>query len=246
MLVLAQQAKDVRKNAANDREVVLSAQGLDLVVPLPEAIVGRAFGDCFFPADVELPRTRQAFEARLDARRSELHERTEQLMRTLRTILHEWRTARAELERLRSASAPTQPNDPFAAAFVDIDAQLAGLLGRDFVRATPAPWLEQLPRYLKAVGRRLGRLPGNARRDAELAARIAPFVRGWRELSARHVASAAAPAIEQLRWMLEEFRVSLHAQDLKTLMPVSEKRLEAELERARTANAGGPDVRSTI
>jgi ATP-dependent helicase HrpA len=59
-------------------------------------------------------------------------------------------------------------------------------------------------------------------------------------------ATTALPAIEQLRWMLEEFRVSLYAQDLKTLTPVSEKRLEAELERARAANAGGLDVRSTI
>jgi len=168
------------------------------------------------------------------------------VMRIVRTILKEWRTARSELERLRSVSAPTQSSDPFASAFADIDAQLAGLLSPDFVRATPAPWLEQLPRYLKAVARRLARLPGNARRDAELASRIAPFVRGWQQLMAQRAATAALPAIEQLRWMLEEFRVSLYAQDLKTLMPVSEKRLEAELERARTANAGGPDVRSTI
>jgi ATP-dependent helicase HrpA len=246
MLALPQQTRDVRKRAADERELVLLGQGLELAVPLPDAIAERTFSDCFFPADVALPRSRQAFDAQLDAHRGELHDRAEQVMRIVRTILKEWRTARSELERLRSVSAPTQSSDPFASAFADIDAQLAGLLSPDFVRATPAPWLEQLPRYLKAVARRLARLPGNARRDAELASRIAPFVRGWQQLMAQRAATAALPAIEQLRWMLEEFRVSLYAQDLKTLMPVSEKRLEAELERARTANAGGPDVRSTI
>jgi ATP-dependent helicase HrpA len=246
MLALPQQARDVRKRAADEREVVLLGQGLELAVPFPDAIAERTFADCFFPVDLDLPRTRQAFDARLDSHRGELHDRTEQVMHIVRAILREWRTARAELERLRSVARGTQSNDPFASAFADIDAQLAGLLGPDFVRATPAPWLEQFPRYLKAVARRLARLPGNARRDAELASRIAPFVRDWRGLMAQRAATAALPAIEQLRWMLEEFRVSLYAQDLKTLMPVSEKRLEVELERAKTANAGGPDVPSTI
>jgi ATP-dependent helicase HrpA len=255
LLALPQQARDARKRAADDREIVLLGQGLDLTAPLPEAITERAFGDCFLPAGRELPRTRQAFEALLDSHRSELHDCVERLIETVRAILHEWRAARAELERLRSgvfpgvrggaAAAPVPRTDVFATAFAEIDAQLAGLMSPDFVRATPAPWLGELPRYLKAVARRLARLPGNARRDAELAARVAPFVRGWQALAGRHAATAALPVIEQLRWMLEEFRVSLYAQDLRTLMPVSEKRLEVELERARIAAAGGRNVSTT-
>lgn len=111
------------------------------------------------------------------------------------------------------------------------------LLPPDFIESTPHPWLGHLPRYLKAMARRLGRLPAEARRDEELAARVRPLVTALHSLQAQPNDGPRAELM-QLRWMMEEFRVSLFAQDLKTAMRVSEQRLAEQLERARAETRG--------
>ena len=108
------------------------------------------------------------------------------------------------------------------------------LLPSDFIESTPEPWLGHLPRYLKALARRLGRLPAEARRDEELASRVRPFAAALRELRAAQGEGVRAE-LAQLHWMIEEFRVSLFAQDLKTVMRVSEPRLAEQIERTKTA-----------
>jgi ATP-dependent helicase HrpA len=120
-----------------------------------------------------------------------------------------------------------------AAALLDINTQLAMLLPPDFIESTPQPWLGHLPRYLKAIARRLARLPAEARRDGELAARVRPFVTALKTLQSRPPTGELRGELQQLRWMIEEFRVSLYAQDLKAVMRVSEQRLTEQLERAK-------------
>ncbi len=90
-----------------------------------------------------------------------------------------------------------------------------------------------MPRYLKAITRRLGRLPAAARRDEELASRTRPFVTALKTLQAQPPTGGMRGELQQLRWMIEEFRVSLYAQDLKAVMRVSEQRLAEQLERAK-------------
>jgi ATP-dependent helicase HrpA len=102
----------------------------------------------------------------------------------------------------------------------------------------PRPWLDYLPRYLKAIERRMERLPANARRDAELAVKVKPFVAGVQDLTARLTRPTVPPQLFQLRWMIEEYRVSLFAQELKTPMKVSDKRLAEQLEAARMEGRG--------
>ncbi len=110
-------------------------------------------------------------------------------------------------------------------------AQLDALVTENFPLAPPQPWFNQLPRYLKAIARRAARLGTNLERDTALSARLRPYELQYRALGERGVPLAALPALQQLRWMLEEFRVSLHAQELRTLVPVSEKRLQEQIER---------------
>ncbi len=216
-LALPQQAQDLRRRIAEDRELVLLVQGLELDRPLPEAVADRAFAECFLPADGP-PRTRAAFEALVEARRAELYEAADRVTNEVRAALRAWRLVRAARQHRRS----------FDSAVADVDAQLALLLPPDFIESTPEPWLAQLPRYLQAIARRLDRLPGNERRDTELARRVAPFAAAWRGLA--RVPGLVPPAAQRFRWMVEEFRVSLFAQELGTRMPVSEQRLAAELE----------------
>jgi ATP-dependent helicase HrpA len=109
--------------------------------------------------------------------------------------------------------------------------QLQALFPPDFPAAPPQPWFSQLPRYLKAITRRATRMSTNLERDLALAGRIRPYEEQLRALAQHAVPLAAVPAMRQLRWMLEEFRVSLHAQELRTLIPVSEKRLQEQVER---------------
>ncbi|HYK25612.1 MAG TPA: DUF3418 domain-containing protein, partial [Steroidobacteraceae bacterium] len=216
-LALPQQAKELRRRIADDRELVLLVQGLELDRPLPDALTDRIFAECFVPADAPPPRTRAAFETVVEARRTALAEVSDKVIDELRSTLRAWRMVRSVREQARG----------FESAVADVDAHLAQLLPPDFIATTPEPWLAQLPRYLKAIARRLERLPGHEQRDTELARRIAPFAAAWRKLA--HSAERAPSTSQRFRWMLEEFRVSLFAQDLGTRMPISEKRLAAEL-----------------
>jgi len=83
------------------------------------------------------------------------------------------------------------------------------------------------------VTRRLEKVPGNLRRDAELAARVAPGVRAYAALAAAADPNVPHPELDRLRWMIEELRVSVFAQDLGTALPVSEKRVAEQVEKAK-------------
>ena len=111
----------------------------------------------------------------------------------------------------------------------DMRDQLARLVPRRFAATTPTVWLRHLPRFLRAMQVRLQRLfNAGLARDASAAAELAPLWKMYVEREQTHRARGVQdPALEQFRWMLEELRVSLFAQELKTSAPVSVKRLEA-------------------
>ncbi|MDE2450218.1 MAG: ATP-dependent RNA helicase HrpA, partial [Gammaproteobacteria bacterium] len=225
LLALPQQARYWQKRVVEDPELVLQSRGLELAQPLADAIGERIFLDCFAAADAPLPRSREAFTQRLDEGRPRLEEAGGRLVATVKGVLKECRAVRAAVETARNpGSGP---------AVADINAQLAALLPPDFIESTPYPWLGHLSRYLKAIARRLGRLPAEARRDEELASRVRPFVAALRSLQAGARGIGGRSELLLLRWMIEEFRVSLHAQELKAAMRVSEQRLAEQLERAK-------------
>jgi ATP-dependent helicase HrpA len=119
----------------------------------------------------------------------------------------------------------------------DVRSQLAWLAPAGFLLLTPWHRLQEYPRYLQAIEQRLekaGRDPG---RDAQLAAEAAPLETRYRE-RVKAERGLKPPGTDEYRWMLEEFRVSLFAQQLKTRMPISARRLDdawAERERAPLA-----------
>jgi ATP-dependent helicase HrpA len=224
LLTLPQQTKYVSQRLSGDRELVLLSSGLSLDQPLPQALAWRAARECFVPDDEPLPRTREEFDALLESRRGNFAEVADKLAASVSNILREWRQVRVSVDSIR-ALAP--------AAAASIDAELAELLPPDFVESTPRDWLAHFPRYLKAILRRIERLRGDVKRDAELSARVAPFAGALRELTAQSPRARPRPELQQLRWMIEEFRVSLFAQEMRTVLRVSEKRLAEQLEKAR-------------
>src|SRR5258705_14014614 len=86
-----------------------------------------------------------------------------------------------------------------------------------FIEQTPYERLQNFPRYLKAAGLRLGKLRADPHRDARLAAEFAPLPAQWQREQARALKSGNRdPQLEQFRWVVEEGRVQLFAQEVKT------------------------------
>ena len=118
---------------------------------------------------------------------------------------------------------PTAKSNPAVAA--DLERQLTELLPRRWPTATPTNRLGQLARYLKAMGLRLDKLRADPARDASKSAEISPLLQNLRRAQiARR--GAVDPRLEEYRWLLEELRVSLYAQELRAAVPVSVKRLQ--------------------
>ncbi len=144
------------------------------------------------------------------------------------------RSVQGSLERLFRIQAAL--NKPQAApAAVDIRSQLSWLVPAGFLMTTPWERLKEFPRYLQAIEQRLEKLPLNPKRDAELAAQVAPLESKYRA-RVKTERGLKPPGSDEFRWLLEEFRVSLYAQQLKTRVPVSARRLEdawAEREKLR-------------
>jgi ATP-dependent helicase HrpA len=113
--------------------------------------------------------------------------------------------------------------------------QLGHLMPARFLKATPARWLPHLPRFLNGVHVRLTKLlNAGLSRDMAHVQEVAPRWRAYKERAQKHrKENVIDPALEEYRWMLEELRVSLFAQELKTSIPVSPKRLDAQWEKVQ-------------
>ncbi len=107
----------------------------------------------------------------------------------------------------------------------DIAQQLQRLVPKRFLLTTPYAQLQHFPRYLKAVQLRLDKLRTDPARDAAKLAELRPQdQRFWRLVAERKGVQDAR--LQELRWLLEELRVSFFAQELRTPQPVSVKRLD--------------------
>jgi len=107
--------------------------------------------------------------------------------------------------------------------YADISKQLDCLCYQGFIRHVPAQQLELYTRYLKAIYIRLDKAGGQLHKDLEKAKQAQHFEKKfWQFISS----TEENPEKEPFRWLLEEFRISLFAQQIKTKHPISEKRLE--------------------
>ncbi|MDH5424490.1 MAG: ATP-dependent RNA helicase HrpA [Gammaproteobacteria bacterium] len=111
-------------------------------------------------------------------------------------------------------------------AGADIQDQLQHLLFRRFLVETEADKLLHYPRYLKAMVTRLDKLESDSSKDRGLRVKVQPYWDNYKNrLKAMQQQKRQSDVLNEFRWMIEEYRVSLFAQQLKTALPVSEKRL---------------------
>ena len=215
MLEFREQAKHLERNIPNLQAMALQFAMLGDGAALKDQIVAAAFERACMAEP--WPRTRADFERRRDEARPRLGLIAQEIGRLVATILAEHQALAKKLAAARQ----------FPEATRDVQEQLARLLGRDFVTTTPYDRLAHIPRYLKAAALRLDKLRADAARDARAAAELAPLIMQWHREDARARKQGGAPsaALDQFRWLLEELRVQLFAQELKTPVPVSSKRL---------------------
>jgi ATP-dependent helicase HrpA len=109
------------------------------------------------------------------------------------------------------------------AKFTDITEQLDLLVYSGFIRNISLQQLKAIPRYLKAIAYRLEKPENDALKIQEISRYSTRF---WKEAEKNAKNKLLAPELDPFRWMLEEFRVSLFAQHLKTAYPISAKRLD--------------------
>ena len=229
-LAMAREFKSLRRDLAVNVQGELVYRGLGAHPLLhPELVAGRDLRDDLLDRTVmtvflegrEPLRSQAAFDARVATQRGGLGLPAQEMSRTVQSALE-------RLGRIQTALPKLAP-----AAAADIRAQLAWLVPAGFLLVTPWERLKEFPRYLQAIEQRIEKLARDARRDAQLAAEVAPLETRYRE-RVKVERGARAPGDDEFRWLLEELRVSLFAQQLKTRVPVSARRLiEGWTERER-------------
>ncbi|MEW6340364.1 MAG: ATP-dependent RNA helicase HrpA [Pseudomonadota bacterium] len=161
-----------------------------------------------------LPADDVAFHTRRDEGRSRLSLLAQEIARLVGQILSEYASVTKKLVQAKS----------FTAAHADMQNQLDVLIGKRFVIDTPYAQLAHFPRYLKGIVLRVDKLRADSARDARQFAEFHPLLQNYQRALAQRGGVMDA-RLSEFRWLLEELRISLFAQELRTPMPVSVKRL---------------------
>jgi ATP-dependent helicase HrpA len=169
-----------------------------------------------------IPRSRVEFEACTAVARGRIGLAVQDVAKLLGPLLEAYHQARLALEQQRASR--------WQYALDDMHEQLDHLTPPGFLVATPWPWLQHCPRYLRAIPFRLEAIRGGSlERDREHCEEIR---RRWQAYVQRGEENRQLglddPELAKYRWMLEEYRVSLFAQRLGTSVPVSAKRLDQQ------------------
>ncbi|MCL2076751.1 MAG: ATP-dependent RNA helicase HrpA [Betaproteobacteria bacterium] len=216
MLRFREQVKYLDKNLPDFTRMAMQYMPLGDAAELKEQILALVFTRaCLaqpWPADAE------SFAARVEEARPRLSLLAQEIARLIGLILSEWQALGKKLATCKGRETAA-----------DIEAQIKRLLGKRFIADTPFERLQHFPRYLKAVDVRIEKQRNDPARDLRLLAEYQPL---WNRYARRAAAGQGNPdpRLEQLRWLLEELRVSLFAQELKTPIPVSIKRLQKMME----------------
>ncbi len=217
--------KALARDLPQFQRMTLHYVGLGTQETLREDIVNTIL-DWAFLNDGPLPRDSAAFAAILEHGKTRLAVARIEVCTIADAIL----AAYHEIRRLLAGEL----SPVWAEAIADSRDQLARLVYPGFLSQTPAEWLPHLPRYLRAMTLRLNKLRQAPDKDRQ---RCGAITQLWepckRRLEENMQRDLYDPELIRFRWLLEELRVSQFAQELKTLTPVSVKRLEELWERMK-------------
>ncbi|KIF80929.1 ATP-dependent RNA helicase HrpA [Noviherbaspirillum autotrophicum] len=165
-----------------------------------------------------LPTNAEEFNRRKEEGKSRLGLLVNEIARLASQILAEYYTLPKKLQGVKS----------HAQSAADMQSQLQALVGKRFIADNDYAQLVHFPRYLKAIGVRLDKLRADPARDMRLMTEWAQVALPWQRAhkDRKDRQKGGDPKMTEFRWLLEELRVSLFAQELRTPMPVSVKRLQ--------------------
>ena len=164
-------------------------------------------------------RSKEDFETRLRERRGAIDAARAELSALFSSILE---SAAECAERLETAA-------PAEDIYDAVETQLAWLVFPGFLKAVPPERLKHYDRYLRGVRVRIDRARSNPSGDRAKESRVAPYWERYREaILGKGPKVANRDALAEYRWMVEEFRVSVFAPEVRAAIPVSEKRLDAK------------------
>jgi ATP-dependent helicase HrpA len=212
-LQLREPLKYLEKNIPDLQKMAAAYMGLGTLEELREQIIEVALDRAFLVDP--LPADAAAFKRRLDEGRTRLNLIAAEVARLAGTVLVELAAAQ---RKLKDSKPPREVAD-------DVVSQLQRLCPKRFLAQTDWAALQHLPRYLKAVVLRLDKLRADPARDASRLAELRPLEQRWQRRVAE-LRGAPHARLDEYRWLLEELRVSLFAQELRTPQPVSVKRLD--------------------
>ncbi len=212
MLVLKEQVKFLEKNLGLQ---ALAMQFLPFgsAQDLQRQILSVTFDRCCLMEP--WPGYEKEFAARCKDAKSRLTLVAQEIARLAGNVLAEYQAVQKNLPQLKANAQANQ----------DVRAQLEWLLHREFIARTPYERLQHLSRYLRAINVRLEKLRADPARDVRQFAQMQSLQQAWQRKLAAQQGNGDA-RVEEFGWLLQELRVSLFAQELKTPVIVSTKRLQ--------------------
>jgi ATP-dependent helicase HrpA len=166
-----------------------------------------------------LPKNQTEFQERLQSGKMKVSLLAQDITRQVTSALQQFYEAQKKLSQVKSISPNTH---------ADIQQQINDLIYHDFVSKTPYEQLIHLPRYLKGIIVRIDKLRGGMQRDQENQQNLLQLKRQWQRiqqnLGAENILNKQKA--DEIRWLFEELRIALFAQELKTPVPISVKRIE--------------------
>ncbi|MDH5395533.1 MAG: DUF3418 domain-containing protein, partial [Gammaproteobacteria bacterium] len=215
-IAVRQPIKYLEKNLPDLQKICLAYSSIGRCDDLKTSIIDASIEKSFFTSSRPVY-TKKEFEKILAQGESGLVKNANAICQVLADIFTLYSSIKKQIKK------NSKPN--WLVSLADIQSQLDHLVYEDFMYFTPIEYLESYPRYLQAIQYRLEKLPQAAERDRQYTNLLAPY---WENFITHDAEYYDHPVFSLYRWMLEEFRVSLFAQNLKTQIPVSEKRIKSQ------------------
>ncbi|MDP8568060.1 ATP-dependent RNA helicase HrpA [Methylophilus aquaticus] len=215
---LKEQMKQLEKGLPGFNQYALLLRNLMNPDQLREDML-QCIADRAFIGEDDLPRTNAALMTLKQRARTRLPAVTDALTKQAQLIANEYQLLNAQLQKLNPVTQKIKR---------ECEQQLSELLYHGFFSQTPWEQLPHVPRYLKGIRMRMDKYPTSIERDSRHAMAVVQLQQRWQQ-KIQQCRTAHLPVTTSLHaygWQLQELRVSLFAQELRTPYPVSVKRLE--------------------
>jgi len=219
-LQLSQQVREIKKKLIARPNLAIAYRNIGNKDALSQEVVNAAIIHAF-ELDDSLIYQQAVFEARLASGRTRLVTQGTDLVALLEVIFKHY----VEVRKLLQGKI----NLAWASTYSDVGAQLDQLIYTGWLNETPFIWLSQYPKYLQGIKARLEKLASQLDKDRMFRIELEKYTQRYlARVELNQKAGIVDPELTHFRWMLEEYKVSLFAQGLKTKMPISAKRLDKQ------------------